>query len=186
MSYAVSPATERFTFHPDKFRELTVYIANKSSEDPTFGAIKLNKVMYYADFAAYRINGQPITGARYQKLHEGPAPRELLKIRADLIESGDAQILPVPYFTGVQKRLVVFREADQEIFAPRELELVDQIIAYFWGKTAREVSDFSHGEPGWVLSDDREVIPYETAWLKPDPLGQDAEERLREFASGDM
>ena len=64
-----------FEFEPDKFRELIVYICKKSEGDPTFGAVKLNKILYYADFAAYRILGKPITGAQYQKLREGPAPQ---------------------------------------------------------------------------------------------------------------
>ena len=166
------------TCDEEKFRELLVYIAKNSADDPTFGSVKLNKILYYADFAAYRLLGQPITGATYQKLHEGPAPRELLRFRADLIDSGRATLAQVPYFTGMQKRLVIAPESqpDTEIFDPQELGLVNQIIDHFWGKTAREVSDFSHQEPGWILAKDRETIPYETAWLSSEPLDQEVEE----------
>ncbi len=171
-----------FEFEPDKFRELIVYICKKSEGDPTFGAVKLNKILYYADFAAYRILGKPVTGAQYQKLREGPAPQELLTARRALINEGEACIETRTYFTGTQKRLVINdgREADLEIFAPEELPKVDEIIAYFHGKTAREVSDISHHEPGWALAEDREVIPYETAWLSMEPIGQDAEEEIKE------
>ena len=175
---AVSPATDKFVFNPEKFRELIVYIAKNSADDPTFGAIKLNKILYYSDFAAYRCLGRPITNARYQKLREGPAPKELLDARAQLIESGDAHIEEQQYFTGLQKRLVIRddREPDREIFDPGELDLVNQVLDYFHGKTAREASDISHLEPGWVLAHDREVMPYETAWLSSTPIDQAAEE----------
>ena len=174
----LSNKRDQSTFDEEKFRELLVYVARRSADDPTFGSVKLNKILYYADFAAFRLLGQPITGATYQKLHEGPAPRELLRCRAELIRSGKANIESVPYFTGIQKRLVITHgcEADTEIFNPQEIELVDQVINYFWGKTAREVSDFSHREPGWILSEDRETIPYETALLSAEPLDREVEE----------
>ena len=183
----VSPATSKFEFSDEKFRELIIYIARNSADDPTFGSVKLNKVLYYADFAAYRLYGKPITGAKYQKLTEGPAPRALLSARASLIASGDAEIEARPYFTGVQKRLVVRsdREPDREVFDPGELDLVDHIMEYFHGKTARDVSDFSHREPGWILTGDRETIPYETAWLSADPFDQDAEDAALRFVLGD-
>ena len=184
----IKSAMESYEFKPDKFRELVIYIAKDSADDPTFGAVKLSKVLYYSDFAAYRLLGKPITGATYQKLREGPAPKELLDARSELIQSGAATVESRPYFTGVQKRLTISpaREPDKEIFAPGELELVDEVMAYFHGKTAREVSDYSHREPGWVLAQHRETIPYETAWLRSEFVGQEVEELGLRFAAGDV
>ena len=48
-----------------KLRELVVLVANKSEGDPHFGAVKLNKILYYAEFQAFRILGSPIAGATY-------------------------------------------------------------------------------------------------------------------------
>ena len=176
-----------FKFEPDKFRELIVYIARSAAEDPRFGAVKLNKVLYYADFAAYRQLGQPITGATYRKFFEGPAPVELPDVRRELIDSGDATSEERPYFAGSVVRLVIRtgREPNRELFRPGELELVDSVIDFFEGKTAREVSDFSHKEPGWVIAEDREVIPYETAWLSSEPISQEMEEMGLKFARRD-
>ncbi len=167
-------------FNPEKFRELLLYIARNSEDDPTFGAVKLNKVLYYADFAAFRQLGKPITGATYRKLMEGPAPLEMLTERGALIKSGDAELREAAYFTGMQQRLTVRdgREPDREMFEPGELKLVDEVISFFRGKTAREVSDYSHREPGWAVARDREVIPYETAFLSSQPFPQDIEEWL--------
>ena len=168
-------------FNAEKFRELLVYVARKCEADPTFGAIKLNKILYYADFAAFRQKGEPITGATYFKLSEGPAPRELLTQRETLIDSGDAEMQKVQFFTGMQHRLTVRegREPRCDLFTSEELALVDQVVGYFWEKTAREVSDFSHREPGWALAHDRENIPYESALLRSAPLSYDEEEFYR-------
>ncbi len=176
----ISPATDQIVFNAEKFRELLVYVSKKCEDDPTFGAVKLNKILYYADFAAYRLYDKPVTGAKYRKLSEGPAPRELILERDALVAAGDAEVREAAYFTGTQKRLTIKpgRQANREIFEPRELALVDEIIDFFLGKTAREVSDFSHREPGWALSKNLAVIPYETAWLSANPLPQEIEESL--------
>ena len=104
----------------------------QSANDPTFGAIKLNKVLYYSDFAAYRQLGQPITGATYRKFFEGPAPIELPDVRRELIDSGDATSEERPYFAGSVVRLVIRtgREPNRELFRPGELEIVDQVVDF--------------------------------------------------------
>lgn len=150
-----------------------VYIADLCRDDPTFGVVKLNKILYFSDFAAYRMLGQPITGATYFKLDEGPAPRQLLQAGKELLASGRIEIVQRAYFNGVEKRMIVVGEpANPEEFSAREREIVQSVASFFEGKTAREVSDFSHLEPGWIVADDREDIPYETAWLSSDPPDQ--------------
>ncbi len=169
-------------FDQNKFRELMLYIASNATNDPTFGAVKLNKILYYADFAAFRQLGKPITGATYRKLDEGPAPLEMLDQRRALIEDGHAEIQKAPYFTGVQHRLVAKRQPDRELFEPAELPIVDEVAHFFWGRTAREVSDFSHRETGWAAAKPREIIPYDTVWLSSDPFTQEEEEFARSVA----
>ncbi len=46
----------------EKLRELVLYIADKCEEDRTFGAVKLNKILFYADFISFAEYGEPITG----------------------------------------------------------------------------------------------------------------------------
>ena len=169
-------------FNPMKFSELVLYIARKSDEDPRFGAVKLNKLLYYADFNAYRRLGKPITGAEYRKLSEGPAPREMLPARTSMLDSGDIGVEFRPYFNGVQQRIVALRQPDVSVFSPEEVGIVDEAISALWNMSARKASDLSHGEIGWLAARPKETIPYETAWLSSDPLPQEAEEYWRETA----
>jgi hypothetical protein len=55
-------------------------IATRSEGDEPFGAVKLNKLLFYADFFAYVKFGECITGQEYQKLAQGPAPRRMLPV----------------------------------------------------------------------------------------------------------
>ncbi len=138
------------SFDERKFRELILYIADASRADPRFGAVKLNKVLFYSDFTAYQWLGEPITAAAYRKLNEGPAPFEMLAQRRILLDSGDVEVEYQRYFSGVQHRIVPHRPALKELFTVEELEIVDQVIQGMWHMTALEASDFSHRELGWA------------------------------------
>ena len=63
-----------------KLRELILLIARSSERDEHFGATKLNKILFYSDFWAYRKLGRSITGEVYRKLEHGPAPKRLLPV----------------------------------------------------------------------------------------------------------
>lgn len=174
--------TKRFPFSEHKFKELVLYIAQKSERDERFGAIKLNKILYYSDFYAYRLLGQPITAATYQKLGEGPAPRQMMPMRRVLEDAGEIRIEHRPYFNGVQQRIVALRDPNLRIFDPLEIQLVDEIIKFFWDMSARQVSDYSHEEIGWQIVEIGEDIPYQTAWLSAGEPSEEAENYGRELA----
>jgi len=172
------PRLKQFEFHREKLAELILYISEQCADDPAYGAVKLNKILYYADFDAYRLLGAPITGAQYRKLSEGPVPRDLVEVRMELEDAGRLRLEERRWFNRMQKRPVVVggQGANVELFSREELSAVQDVIAFFFGKSAREVSDYSHREPGWILAEDREDIPYETAWLDGDPIDQETEE----------
>ena len=45
-----------------KMKELILYLAARSEDDPRFSSTKLNKLLFYCDFTAYRQLGRSITG----------------------------------------------------------------------------------------------------------------------------
>jgi len=57
-----------------KFRELLLYIAAQGEDDPEFGTTRLYKALFYADWNAYIVSGQSITGHQYIKGPYGPMP----------------------------------------------------------------------------------------------------------------
>ena len=172
-----------YDFDETKFRELVLYIAAASADDPRFESVKLNKILFYADFGAYLELGQPITGATYRKMSEGPAPAEMLPQRRILLDSGAAKVKFRRYFGWPLQSIVPLRPACREVFAPGELEIVDQVVSGLWPMTAREAADFSHRELGWQAADPGAEIPYPTAWLSPGPVSQEAEEYAAKVAA---
>ena len=60
-----------------KMKELILHVAIASDKDERFGAVKLNKILFYGDFLSYFRRGRSITNHEYFAIREGPAPRQI-------------------------------------------------------------------------------------------------------------
>jgi hypothetical protein len=170
-------------FDKRKLAELMLYVAEKSAYDPKFGATKLNKILFYSDFLAYGLFRNPITGATYQRLDQGPAPRQLMPALGELADRGDAVIAPSTYYGHEKKRLVPLREADLSRFSADEIALVDHVIQMLRDHNASEVSALSHAEAAWKIALDRQDIPYEAVFLSDRPPSERDVQRAQELAT---
>ena len=134
--------TERISLPGDdsRLKEMIVYIAAKCQEDPGFGAVKLNKILFRADFQAYRLRGRPVTGTAYFRLRYGPAPRAMVPVMREL-HSQDAVRTQRRIVGGLeQKRPIALRPANLGHFSGEDIAIVDDIIDDLWGKSAVAVS----------------------------------------------
>lgn len=147
----------------EKLRELILYISIQSEGDEPYGRIKLNKLLFYADFLAYLDFNKPITGHEYQALTWGPAPRQLLPIMQDLQRRGEIAIRQIDFYGHEQHRPFALREPDLSVFSVSEIALISRLIKRCWGKTARQMTEESHQFVGWQLASDKESIPYSVA-----------------------
>lgn len=147
----------------EKLRELVLYVAERSEGDPAFGAVKLNKLLFYADFAAYLYLGDSITGQDYQKLEHGPAPRRLVPVMAAMEAHNEVAVRDSEYYGRNQRRPFALREPNLDLFTAREIDLVNRILDQFRGMNASRISEDSHRFVGWKLAEQGETIPYEVA-----------------------
>lgn len=172
------------TCERDKLKELVLYVAEKSGDDAAFGATKLNKLLFFSDFLAYAELGSSITGATYQKLDNGPAPRELLPCLRELQEEGAAHIEMRQRFAYTQKRTVPLRKPNLGLFTAEEISLVDEVIDALGKQNASDVSTISHAlSVGWQVVGMREDIPYASVFISPRKPSDRDIERGRELAA---
>ena len=172
--------TERLPGDRAKLKELIVYISAKCQDDPAFGAVKLNKILFRADFQAYRLRGSPVTGAAYFRLKHGPAPKAMMPVMRELHEDEAVRTQRRMVGAREQKRPIALRPANLKHFSGEDIAIVDSVIDDLWGKPAITVSAESHGIQ-WQTRGDKEPIPYESAWLSDEPVTADDEDRAREL-----
>lgn len=157
--------TKEKTIEPndEKLKELILYIASRSEGDDYFGATKLNKLLFFADFIAYLNFGQPITGHEYQALERGPAPRRFVPIRDEMQANGDIAFRLRDFYGLAQHRIFSLREPNLDLFSAEEIDLVNRLIFLYWDKSAAEISSDSHQFAGWKYATYGEIIPYQVA-----------------------
>jgi hypothetical protein len=151
---------------PDKkLGELILYVSERCEADRHFGATKLNKILFFADFLFYQKSGRSITGQTYQRLPNGPAPRRLVPVRQALVDAGELALRERLTHGHRQLRTVATREPDLSGFGADEMKVVDHVIRVLWDHSATDASELSHTLTGWRLARDGDTIPYETVFL---------------------
>ena len=169
-------------YNEQKFKELVLHVARKSEYDPSFGAVKINKVLFLSDFLAYALHGDAITGAEYIRLERGPAPRMMSAVRAGLESEGAATIDKRVEFGLVHDRLVPRRAPDLSMFTAEEIALVDDIVDALRHASGGELSEFTHAMLGWRVARHKEVIPYSTVFLSEATASEEDIARANELA----
>jgi hypothetical protein len=158
----------------DKFTELVLFIARRSEGDPRFGGVKLNKLLFYADFLSYVHFGRPMTGQQYAALANGPAPKYKVPLWRKMLQNKDIAVRKAPTPLGTdQETTLALREADLSKFTAQEVDLVSKLIQICWGKSGNYLREATHKFAGWELAKEKETIPYSVALVgsrKPTPL----------------
>jgi len=147
-------------------KELILHVAQASETDEKFGAQKLNKILFYADFLSYLMRGKPITGQQYFALEEGPAPKHLLPLREIMKNKGEIAIKKSNYFGFPQERVVALRAPDYSKLEAQDIAFADVVIRKLRDMNGREVSEESHKFAGWKIAytkGPKTIIPYSIA-----------------------
>jgi len=138
--------------------------------------VKLNKLLYRADFEAYRLLGQSITGETYEKQEFGPVARDLPIVLDELAAQGRLYWQFIPRGPHTRKVPTMSREPgaqpDMHLFSADELQVIEntlQELATYGGKDA---SEWSHEESaGWnVVPEYGQAIQYESAFISTAPI----------------
>lgn len=178
------PEWRTFEFKREKFIELLLYFSQRGlTERLVIGSTRLNKLLFFSDMRAFAELGEPITGARYQRLDFGPAARAMLPVRDELVENREAEYQD----RGADdwaKVIVPLRPAELGLFSEDELRIANEVFEELRPLNARQVSDYAHlKSAGWKVMEDHEDIPYEFAFVSTEPASAEAIERGRELAA---
>jgi hypothetical protein len=165
-----------------RLAEAILYVSAVCQDDPAFGMTRLNKTLFEADFLSYALRGKPITGVRYQRIRNGPAPKSMLPRLNELQAGGDLVIQPADFLGRPQNRPIAMRTADLGVFSGEDVAILDRVIRESWGKRATEVSAESHRIEWWTRQDGDD-IPYEACWLSNAPVSPAEVSRTQALAA---
>ena len=145
----------------EKFKALVLYVCANSEKYEGFGAVKLNKILYYSDFTAYLRCGKPITGETYVKRQRGPAPKRILVAQNELVSEGKLIVRDKPYFPDTKREFIVKEQPNISGFSAEEISLIDYMVeAINQSFTATEISNITHDDDVWEILELGDEIPY--------------------------
>ena len=133
------------------------FIRKEGSVFPT----KLNKEMFYADFAHYRKHGRSISGLRYKAIKYGPVPYHYDTIYDNI--------------DGVEKNIVISHNSestclacddyDPKAFTADEMSVLESVFAVTKEISTEQIVIESHKEPAWINNKSQNgFIPYSEAF----------------------
>ena len=154
--------THNLTFRASKFKELMLYVAEKSVEDVTFDAIKLNKILFFSDFLHFGLAHSSITSATYRREADGPAATQLPAMAKELEQSHCGHFV----VELTQRRLVADRPSNSSIFSDEERDLIDDVIKNLEDSDAPDASYLGYiSSRAWQISEKGGIIPYTAVFL---------------------
>lgn len=148
-----------------RLRQMILDVSERCRTAARFGRVKLNKVIWKADFDAFAMRRVPVTGRAYQRLKWGPAAIETQPLYSEMLQDGLIHVEKVDLGDGfVEQRTIADISPELTLFSADDLSYVDVAIRYYWEKTGREASDDLHGV-AWRTREDGDPMPYELALL---------------------
>jgi Protein of unknown function (DUF4065) len=129
----------------NRLKELVHYICSKCKDSSSLGAVKLNKILWFADSIVYKKTGQSITQCRYKKLQHGPVPTEIMPVLRELEEEGAILIEVQNYYGLTKKKFTSLIDPCTDSLSNEELKFVDMLISVICDNyTAASISEASH------------------------------------------
>lgn len=169
-----------------KLKQMILYVASRMSEADSFGATKLNKVLYRSSCAAFR-EGQTLTTFRFQKNAMGPTLHAYKPVTDEMAREGLIRWEERPAGRVKETRLVPLVDPDLRFFSRRKKEILDEEIERAWSLTAKQMSEEEHGTAAWHATRAGELIKPELSFVEGPgtriPLSD--EERKRAYAAAE-
>ncbi len=161
-----------------KFKEVLLYVLEKTAGKPNVGMTVLYKLLYFIDFDYYEKNEEQFIGLTYFKNTHGPAPREFARVVEEMKNEGLLEEVKSKYFQYDQKKFLPHKQADLSVLNGKELEMIDDVLARYSDKSANEISRISHQDMPWAAAKDGEDLEYEHVFYRPDNLSVREYEKL--------
>lgn len=165
-------ATERISvpsLQINKFKNVLLYILERCAGKPNIGETVLYKLLYFSDFNHYELYEEHLTGAKYRKLPFGPVPQKFDNIVLQMINNGQLQRVKTEYHGYPQTRYLPLVKADLTQLKASEKEVIDKVIQQMSDWSATAISDYSHKDLPWEVTDEGKEISYELAFYREMP-----------------
>ena len=151
-----------------KFTSMLHYIIYKCSDKPNVGKTVLYKLCYFSDFDNFEKYEKSITGMTYYHLEHGPAPTEHAFDIAISSLASQGKVGLVPKGKTRHYHSVVI--PDMSEFSKEEMQTIDDVISRLSDKNAEAISEWSHEDIPWKITEMGEPLDYNAVFYRSPKL----------------
>ncbi len=126
-------------------------------------------MLSFSDFNYYELYEEHLTGSNYRKLPFGPVPQKMDAIIAQMIDSEQIQRVKTTYHGYPKTRYLPLEKANLTGLKAIEKEVIDQVIAQMGNWSATAISDYSHKDLSWEVTEEGKDISYNLAFYRDLP-----------------
>lgn len=127
---------------------------------------KLFKLLFFADFLAYKQLDRSISGSPYRAIQHGPVPADYGALMQRLVQDDILTSEEVDFgqrsgtkYTSGPKSLPA-----EDSLTQREIEIIQAVANRFHHMTATEIREAAHHEEAWKQTPQKKLVSYE--WAK--------------------
>lgn len=150
----------------NKFKEVLLYILEKVGAKPNVGQVVIYKLLYFIDFDFYELYEKQLIGAKYMKNTFGPTPVAFKKITEQMQKEGRLEEVKTKFFDHEQTKYLPRCKADISKLSAQEIKHIDAVLEKYSDMTATELSNYSHKDVPWIVTDEKKIIPYESVFYR--------------------
>ena len=154
----------------EKFKQVLLYILEKTAGKPNVGMTVLYKLLYFIDFDYYEKYEEQLMGLKYFKNHFGPTPRAFFRVVEEMKRSGQLEEVKSKHFQFDQRKFLPHIHPDVSKLSGREIKMIDDVLARYSDKSAKELSALSHEDTPWKVAEDGEDIEYDHVFYRNEKL----------------
>jgi len=147
------------TLDINKLLNMTVYFTQGG-----LSKTALMKHLWLSDFTHFREYGTSISGAVYAALPNGPALDNWLLFLQFAVNEEMIELEPI-YYNNMEAEIVkAIGPPQADCFTSIELTTIEKVAKALKGKKAKQLSDLSHNEDAYKLTQKNQIISYEHAF----------------------
>jgi hypothetical protein len=112
--------------------------------------VKLNKLLFFADFANFKYSGYSISGCKYAAIPMGPVPNDYSLIFG-LLESKEYLITTLVKIKYKEyDKFIPLKKFNKSLFKASEIEILQNVSNKFKSLPTEKIKNISHEDKAWI------------------------------------
>jgi transcriptional regulator with XRE-family HTH domain len=135
------------------FKRILLYILNKVWDKPNISKTVVYKLLYFSEFNYFEKYWESLIGIDFIKWPRWPVPKNADEIFTQMANNKQLEQITTLYKWSEQYKLISkLKDIDFDDLSYSQIKIIDDVLEKLWNKTAKEISDYSHGDTPYVAT----------------------------------